>query len=122
MAASAMAAALTAGAAAAAPSEAQLREAFAAADVNDDGVVDVDEYVAYFAAAFRRMDSSGKGYLTLDQFSNPDAARFASADRNDDGRISMGEAIAERMIVFFDIASNDGSITLDELLAYESTQ
>ncbi|MGF1658754.1 MAG: hypothetical protein ACFCUS_04950 [Rubrimonas sp.] len=105
-----------------AATEEQLRAAFAAADVNADGVVDVDEYVAYFADAFRRRDADGDGFLVPADFPNPDMARFGEADRDGDGRISLGEAVAERMLVFFDLASDDGVIRLDELLAYEAAR
>lgn len=100
----------------------RLRAAHAAADVNGDGHIDVDEYVAYFVAAFRRLDTANKGYLTMADFDNVDRARFAAADRDGDGRISLGEAIAERIILFFEIAGDDGTITLDDLLAYEASR
>ena len=113
-------------AAAAAPAfaadEERLRAAFAAADVNADGVVDVDEYVAYFVQAVRSRDANGDGFLVPAELENVDMARFAAADRDGDGRISMGEAVAERMLVFFDLASDDGVIRLDELLAYEAAR
>ena len=107
---------------ASAATEEQLREAFAVADRNADGVVDVDEYVAYFVEAFRARDADGRGYLTIDELRDVDPARFAAADRNGDGRISLGETVAERMIVFFDLASDDGVIRLEELLAYEAAR
>ena len=51
-----------------------------------------------------------------------DAARFAAADRDGDGMVSLGEAVAERMILFFEIDTNrDGAISLDELSAFEAT-
>ena len=100
----------------------RLRAAHAAADVNGDGHVDVDEYVAYFIGAFRRTDTQNKGYLTMADLENVDRAKFNAADRDGDGRVSLGEAIAERMIVFFEIASDDGTITLDDLLAYEASR
>jgi Ca2+-binding EF-hand superfamily protein len=100
----------------------RLRAAHAAADVNGDGHVNVDEYVAYFIGAFRRVDAQNKGYLTMADLENVDRARFRAADRDGDGRISLGEAIAERMIVFFEIASDDGTITIDDLLAFEASR
>jgi hypothetical protein len=117
----AVAVAMTAGAALAAD-EADLRAAFAAADVNGDGVVDVDEYVAYFVAAVRRLDADGDDALAPSDVPDADPARFRAADRDGDGFVSLGEAVAERMIVFFELASDDGVIRLDELLAYEAAR
>ena len=111
-----------AGGVAAQTREDRLRTAFAAGDRNGDGVIDVDEYVAYFVQAFRARDTANRGYLTLSSFENPDVARFRAADRDGDQRISLGEAIADRMIVFFEIASDDGTISLDNLLAYEGSR
>lgn len=121
----ALAAALAAAlgsAAAAQDREERLRAAFAVGDRNGDGVIDVDEYVAYFIEGFRARDTQNRGYLTMSSFENPDRARFEAADRDRDGRISLGEAIADRIIVFFEIASDDGHISLDDLLAYERTR
>ncbi|TVQ53575.1 MAG: hypothetical protein EA355_13220 [Rhodobacteraceae bacterium] len=110
------------GASALAAEEARLRAAFEAADVNGDGVIDVDEYVAYFVAAFQRHDVTGDGFLRPEDLPNVDMERFRAADRDGDGRISLGEAIADRIIVFFDIASEDGVITLDRLVAHEAAR
>ena len=100
----------------------RLIAAHAAADVDGNGHVNVDEYVAYFVAAFRRVDAQNKGYLVPADLQNVDQARFNAADRDGDGRVSLGEAIAERMIVFFEIAGDDGTITTDDLLAFEASR
>lgn len=100
----------------------RLRAAHAAADVNGDGHIDVDEYIAYFVAAFQRLDTDNTGYLTMDDFDDVDPERFRAADRDGDGRISLGEAIAERIILFFEIAGEDGTITVDDLIAYEASR
>jgi hypothetical protein len=105
---------------AAAQDEAGLRAAFTRADRNADGVIDIDEYVAYFIEAFRGLDRNGDGFLVLSDFDNPDARRFRAADRDGDGRISLGEGIADRIILFFDIASNDGTISFDDLKGRET--
>jgi Ca2+-binding EF-hand superfamily protein len=104
--------------------EAEMRKAFAAADVNADGYLDVNEFVAHTIYIFKQVDKDGDGYISMQEWSahNPGLAleRFKAADRNGDGKISPGEAVAVKMIEFFDIDTNrDGAITLDQLLAYE---
>ncbi len=102
--------------------EDRLTAAFSVADRDANGAVNVDEYVAYFVAAFRALDDEGKGHLVASDFERFDPARFAAADRDGDGRISLGEAVAERMTLFFDLAGSDGVITLKELLVYENAR
>lgn len=108
------------GAATAQPSEDRIAAAFAAADTNGDGIVDVGEYVAYFTEVFRALDTNGDGRLTPADLADLDAEAFARADRDGDGTVSLGEAIAERMIVFYAADANgDGVLTLNEILAYD---
>lgn len=104
--------------------DAGIRNAFAAADANADGAMDVNEFVANTIYLFKEMDKDRDGYLSMQEWSidkSGDAVdRFRLVDRNSDGRISAGEAVADKMIQFFDADSNhDGVVTLDELLRYE---
>jgi Ca2+-binding EF-hand superfamily protein len=104
--------------------EADIRMAFAAADANRDGGLDVNEFVANAIYLFRQMDDNRDGHISLQEWSThvrgPSADSFRAADRNGDGKISVGEAVAGKMIEFFDTDANrDGVITIDELLAYE---
>jgi Ca2+-binding EF-hand superfamily protein len=106
------------------PGDAEIRKAFAAADVNADASLDVNEFVANTIYLFRQLDKDHDRYLSLQEWSAGDRGDrhggFKAADRNGDGKISVGEAVAAKMIEFFDIDSNhDGAITIDELLAYE---
>lgn len=75
--------------------------AFAAADVDGNGLVDVDEYVGYFIRVFRSVDADADGAVSPGDLEGVDPAAFARADRDGDGRASLEEAIAERMIIFF---------------------
>jgi Ca2+-binding EF-hand superfamily protein len=105
-------------------SEAGIRKAFAAADVNGDGYLDVNEYVANTIYVFKQTDRDHDGYISMQEWSaaHPDqgADGFKAVDRNGDGKISVGEAVGAKMIVFFDIDANrDGAVTIEELLAYE---
>ena len=106
------------------PAAAQNAEAaFEAADVNGDGMVNVDEYVAWFVRVFRDIDAEDRGFLTAGQLQNVNAERFASADRDGDGRISLSEAIADRMMLFFDVDGDEnGVLSLSEVEAFSATQ
>lgn len=117
--------ALYAGLATAAMAQTQgerLQAAFAAADADGDGYVDVNEYVAHFVGLYASVDPNRDGSVTQADVPNVDPKRFAAADRDGDGMVSLGEAVAERIILFFDIDTNrDGAISLDELSAFEAT-
>lgn len=100
---------------------ARIEAAFQTADVNDDGAVNVDEYVGHYVRAFDGVDADDDGMLAQSDVPQADPARFAEADRDGDGMVDLGEAIAERMTVFFDVDANrDGVLTLDEIRAYEA--
>jgi hypothetical protein len=105
----------------AAPGGVDLETAFAAADANGDGVVNVDEYVGYVVGRVDGMAHDPDGRLRPQDVPGVDMARFAAADRDGDGALSVGEVVAERMIVFFDADVNrDGVLTLDELRRYDA--
>jgi Ca2+-binding EF-hand superfamily protein len=94
--------------------------AFAAADVDGDGLVDVDEYVGYFILVFRSVDADADGAVSPGDLEGVDPAAFARADRDGDGRASLEEAIAERMIIFFRADANrDGVLSLEEIRSYD---
>ena len=100
--------------------EAEIAEAFEAADRNDDGVVNVDEYVANVVRLFDGVDGDDDGMLAPADIPQVPDDRFARADRDGDGMISLGEAVAERMILYFDLdTARDGVLTLEEILAHE---
>ena len=69
-------------------------------DRNRDGFISEEEARAYFVE-FR-----------------PEL--FKAADRNGDGKLSVGEAVAAKVIDFFEIDTNrDGVISIEEVLVYE---
>jgi hypothetical protein len=104
-------------------STAELEAAFAEADVNVDGYVDVDEYVAYMVRAFGGLDEDRDGYLVISDVPDVTPEKFASADRNNDGKVSLGEAVGDKMIDYFEIDQNeDGVISLEELIVYEQSK
>lgn len=106
------------------PSSDAVRKAFAEADANKDGVLNIDEYIANVIYVFRQADTNRDRFIVEAEakaFStNFDAALFKAADRNGDGKLSVGEVVAAKVIDYFEIDANrDGVLTVDEVLVYE---
>jgi len=97
-----------------------IRAAFAEADVNHDGYVDVDEFVGRTVLLFKQADTNDDRVITAEEVKNVTPGRFKNADRNGDGKLSLGEAVGAKMIDYFEIdANHDGVITVEEILVYE---
>ena len=101
-----------------------VRKAFAAADANRDGYLNIDEYIGNAIYVFNDADKNRDGFITEQEsiayspLHSP--ARFKSADRNGDGKLSMGEAVALKVIDFFELdTTRDGVLSIDEVLVYE---
>ncbi|SDZ93076.1 hypothetical protein [Rubrimonas cliftonensis] len=100
--------------------ESGVAAAFADADQNGDGALNVDEYVAHFVSLFGGVDADRDGRVSQADVPQVDPARFGAADANGDGYVSLGEAVAERMGLFFDIDSNrDGALSVEEIMVFE---
>lgn len=94
--------------------------AFADADQNGDGALNVDEYVGHFVSLFGGVDADRDGRVSKSDVPQVDPARFDEADANGDGYVSLGEAVAERMGLFFDIDGNrDGALSVEEIMVFE---
>ncbi len=101
------------------PTDDELRRAFDAADVNKDGVIDVDESVGNSILIFAALDKSKDGFLSFDELPGYDPNRLKRADRNDDGKLSVGEVASDRVWEFFEADANrDGVVTFEEVRLY----
>lgn len=101
------------------PTDEELRKAFDAADVNKDGVIDIDESVGNAILIFATLDKNKDGYLTLDELPGYDPNRIKRADRNDDGKLSVGEVAADRVWEFFEADTDrNGVVTFEEVRLY----
>jgi Ca2+-binding EF-hand superfamily protein len=99
--------------------EEALAAAFKAGDVDNDGSIDIDEFVAYQIGLFTAADKNRDRFLSSQEAGVPDA-QFRAADRNNDGRLSLGETVASKVIDFFEADVNkDGVLTLQEIVVYE---
>jgi len=104
----------------AAPSGAdELSDGFGEADVNGDGRLNADEYLAAVVTAFAGRDEDRDGLLTPSELPEAAPEDIAAIDRDGDGVISVGEGAGDRIVRFFDADANrDGLLTLVELRAY----
>lgn len=101
------------------PTDDELRRAYEAADVNKDGVIDIDESVGNAILVFAVLDKNKDGYLSFDELPGYDPNRLRRADRNDDGRLSVGEVASDRVWEFFEADTNrNGVVTFEEVRLY----
>jgi EF hand len=84
---------------------------FATTDLNDDGVVDREEYHRRMMDTLLLADTNKDGMLTPDELPNADPATFQAADRDGDGMLTTEEFMDARF-GDFDAADQDGSGTL----------
>jgi Ca2+-binding EF-hand superfamily protein len=101
--------------------EERIRAGFATADVNKDGVIDVDEMVGHSLYLFKQYDRNRDSVLTPDELPKHDPARMRRADRTGDGRLSHSEVAADKVYEFFEIDTDrNGVVSVQEVLAYEA--
>ncbi len=98
----------------------EISAAFNEADLNGDGVLEIDEYVAYMVNLFASLDKDRDGFLLMAEFPETPPERFQLFDRNGDNKISLGEGVGGKVVEFFDADVNDdGVMSLTELLDLE---
>jgi Ca2+-binding EF-hand superfamily protein len=101
------------------PTDEELRNAFNAADVNKDGVIDIDESVGNSVLIFATLDKNKDGYLSFDELPGYDPNRLKRADRDDDGKLSVGEVASDRVWEFFEADTDrNGVVTFEEVRLY----
>jgi hypothetical protein len=98
----------------------EIGAAFNEADLNGDGILEIDEYVAYMVNLFASLDKDRDGFLVIAEIPETPPERFRQYDRNGDNKISLGEGVGFKVVEFFDAdVNNDGVMSLAELLALE---
>jgi hypothetical protein len=101
------------------PTDDELRNAFNAADVNKDGVIDIDESVGNSILIFASLDKNKDRYLSFDELPGYDPNRLKRADRDDDGKLSVGEVASDRVWEFFEADTDrNGVVTFEEVRLY----
>ena len=101
------------------PSDEDLRKAFAAADDNKDGVINIDEAVGDAILIFATLDKNRDKYLSKDELPGYDPNRVQRADRDGDGRLSVGEVAADRVWEFFEADTDrNGVVTFEEVRVF----
>jgi len=84
---------------------------FATTDLNDDGVIDREEYHRRMMDIMLLADTNKDGMLSMDELPEADPATFQAADRDGDSMLSTEEFIDARFDDF-DAVDQDGSGTL----------
>ncbi len=105
---------------AATATDGEIQAAFNEADLNGDGILEIDEYVAYMVNLFASLDKDRDGFLVIAEIPETPPERFRQYDRNGDNKISLGEGVGFKVVEFFDAdVNNDGVMSLAELLDFE---
>jgi hypothetical protein len=102
------------------PTDDFTRAAFAAADVNDDGLVDEAEFVNDAIVGFVAADGDSDRVVMASDLDPADRAEMATVDADADGRVTFSEVMDMKLEQFRAADTDgDGALTLDEALAYD---
>lgn len=94
------------------------RAAFAQADTNHDGQLDIEEFHARIVEVFYNADRNKEGILTVDEYERlPFSGTFKEADANGDGQISLTELVTIRFRQFENADTNhDTQLSVEEVV------
>jgi hypothetical protein len=96
------------------------RAAFAAADLNGDGLVDEAEVVNDAIVGFVAADEDADRTVIAPDLDPADHAAMAGVDVDGDGRLTFAEVMEMKLEQFRSAdTGGDGALTLDEVLAYD---
>ena len=106
------------------PAKYDPRAAFAEADENKDGVIEIGEFYDRLVDVFFLDDTNKDGSLSHDEFVAAVVIEepFSQVDRNGDGKVSKQEFVRSRLPLFRSSDTNDdGVLSLEEVTAaYEA--
>jgi Ca2+-binding EF-hand superfamily protein len=96
-----------------------VKAAFAEADTNGDGEIDLCEFHERVVEVFYNADTNKDGFLSPDEYARlPFSGDFKDADHAGKGRISLHDFVAVRYRQFVEADTNhDGALSLEEVVA-----
>ncbi|MGH9887202.1 MAG: EF-hand domain-containing protein [bacterium] len=96
------------------------KAAFAEADTNHDGAIELDEFYNRLVDIFFLGDTDKDGFLTEEEFVRVVVVKedFTQVDKSKDGKLSKREFVAARLPLFVAIDTDgDGELSLVEVTA-----
>lgn len=97
-----------------------VQAAFAEADTNKDGAVEIDEFYDRLVEIYFHADEDKNGTLSREEFVRAVVVRedFTAADVDADGKLTKREFVRSRLPIFLGSdADADGALSLDEVKA-----
>jgi hypothetical protein len=96
------------------------RAAFAEADLNHDGQIDLREFHLRMVEVFFQADKDKSGFMKPEELNRATVLNedFGKADSDGDGRVSLPEFIHFRFLLFEEAdTDSSGTLSVDEVVA-----